>query len=54
MKDPAFKAEAKKRGVPTFSRTWQQVEAAVKVGYGSRKEAAEKLATLLGFRKKKK
>lgn len=54
MKDPVFKAEAKKRGVPTFSRTWQQVEEAVKVGYGSRKEVAERLATLLGFRKKKK
>ena len=54
MKDQAFKAEAKKRGVPTFSRTWQQVEEAVKVGYGSRKEVAKKLATLLGFRKKKK
>ncbi|MFT5439419.1 MAG: tripartite-type tricarboxylate transporter receptor subunit TctC, partial [Alphaproteobacteria bacterium] len=54
MKDPVFKAEAKKRGVPTFSRTWQQVEEAVKVGYGSRKEVAERLASLLGFRKKKK
>lgn len=54
MKDPVFKAEAKKRGVQTFSRTWQQVEEAVKVGYGSRKEVAERLATLLGFRKKKK
>jgi tripartite-type tricarboxylate transporter receptor subunit TctC len=53
VKDPAFKAEAKRRHVPTFSRTWQQVEEAVRVGYGSRKEAAEKLATLLGFRKKK-
>ncbi|MBT5048500.1 MAG: hypothetical protein HOM58_08345 [Rhodospirillaceae bacterium] len=52
--DAAFKAEAKKRGVPTYSRTWQQVEAAVKIGYGSRKEAAEQLATLLGFRKNKK
>ena len=54
LKDPAFLAEAKKRGVPTYTRTWQQVEAAVKVGYSSRKEAAEKLATLLGFRNKKK
>jgi tripartite-type tricarboxylate transporter receptor subunit TctC len=53
LKDPEFLAEAKKRGVPTYTRSWQQVEAAVKVGYGSRKEAAEKLATLLGFRKKK-
>lgn len=53
VKDPAFKAEAKKRGVPTYSRTWQQVEEAVKIGYGSPKEATEKLATLLGFRKKK-
>ena len=53
MKDPAFLAEAKKRGVPTFTRSWQQVEEAVRIGYGSRKEAAEQLATLLGFRKKK-
>lgn len=54
VKDPDFKAEAKKRHVPTFSRTWQEVEQAVKVGYASRKEATERLATLLGYRKKKK
>jgi len=53
LKDPAFHAEGKKRGVPTFTRTWQQVEEAVKVGYASRPEVAEKLATLLGFRKDK-
>lgn len=54
LKDPAFHAEAKKRRVPSISRTWQQVEAAVKVGYASRPAVREKLATLLGFRKKKK
>ncbi len=53
LNDPDFKADAKKRGVPTFTRSWRQVEEAVRVGYGSRKEAAEKLATLLGFRKGK-
>ncbi len=54
LKDPAFIAEGKKRRVPTISRTWQQVEAAVKIGYGSPPAVAEKLATLLGFRKNKK
>lgn len=54
LKDPAFHAEARKRGVPTFTRTWQQVEEAVRIGYGSPREATEKLATLLGFRKKEK
>ena len=54
LKDPAMIAEAKKRGVPTFSRSWQQVEEAVQVGFNSRKEVQEKLATILGFRKKKK
>jgi tripartite-type tricarboxylate transporter receptor subunit TctC len=53
LKDPAMIAEAKKRGVPTFTRSWQQVEKAVQVGFNSRKEVQEKLATLLGFRKKK-
>jgi tripartite-type tricarboxylate transporter receptor subunit TctC len=53
LNDPKFHADAKKRRVPTITRTWQQVEAAVKVGYGSDKAVAEKLATLLGFRKKK-
>ena len=53
LKDPAMIAEAKKRGVPTFTRSWQQVEEAVKVGFNSRKEVQERLATLLGFRKKK-
>lgn len=53
LKDPAMIAEAKKRGVPTFSRSWQQVEQAVQVGFNSRKEVQEKLATVLGFRKKK-
>jgi tripartite-type tricarboxylate transporter receptor subunit TctC len=54
LKDPLFHAEAKKRRVPTITRTWQQVEAAVKIGYASPKHVAEKLATLLGFRKNKK
>lgn len=53
LEDPAMIAEAKKRGVPTFSRSWQEVEAAVQVGFNSRKEVQEKLATILGFRKKK-
>ena len=53
LKDPKMHAEAKKRRVPSNSRSWQQVEAAVKIGYGSRPEVAEKLATLLGYRKKK-
>lgn len=53
LNDPAFHEEAKKRRVPSFTRTWQQVEEAVKVGYASPKPVAEKLATLLGFRKKK-
>ena len=54
LKDPAFHALGKKPRVPTITRTWQQVEAAVKVGYGSPPDVAEKLATLLGFRKEKK
>ena len=53
LKDPAFHAEAKKRHVPTITRSWQQVEEAVKIGYESPKAATEKLATLLGYRKKK-
>jgi tripartite-type tricarboxylate transporter receptor subunit TctC len=53
LKDPAFHALGKKRRVPTITRTWQQVEEAVKVGYASPKDVAENLATLLGFRKKK-
>ena len=53
LNDPAFHAEGKRLRVPTITRTWQQVEAAVKVGYSSPKNVAEKLATLLGFRKKK-
>lgn len=51
FKDPEFLAEAKKRHVPTFTRSWQQVEEAVRVGYASPKEATERLATLLGYRK---
>jgi len=54
LKDPKFHADAKKRRVPSITRTWQQVQAAVKIGYSSRPEVAEKLATLLGFRKHKK
>lgn len=50
LKDPKMIAEAEERKVPTWSRTWQEVEAAVRVGYGSRKEVQEKLATALGFR----
>ena len=53
LKDPDFHAEAKKRRVPSFYRTWQEVEEAVKVGYASPKDVAEKLATALGFRKDK-
>ena len=53
LKDPEFHALAKKRRVPSITRTWQQVEAAVKVGYSSPPHVAERLATLLGFRKKK-
>ncbi len=53
LKDPKFHALAKKRRVPSITRTWQQVEAAVKVGYSSPPHVAERLATLLGFRKKK-
>ena len=54
LNDPAFHAEGKKRHVPTITRTWQQVEEAVRVGYASPPDVAERLATLLGFRKKKK
>jgi len=54
LNDPQFHAEAKKRHVPTFTRTWQQVEEAVKIGYATDTAVAEKLATLLGFRKNKK
>lgn len=54
LKDPKFHALGKRRRVPTITRTWQQVEAAVKVGYASPPHVVEKLATLLGFRKKKK
>ena len=53
LNDPAFHATAKKRHVPTFTRTWQQVEKAVKVGYASPRDATEKLAALLGYRDKK-
>ena len=45
--------EAADRKVPALSRNWQQVEEAVRIGYGSRKEVQEKLATILGFRKPK-
>jgi len=54
LKDPKFHANAKKRRVPSITRTWQQVEEAVRIGYDSPKHVSEKLATLLGFRKKKK
>lgn len=54
LNDEEMKADAAKRGVPTFTRTWQEVEKAVQVGFNSRKEVQEKLATILGFRKKKK
>ena len=53
LNDPEMRAEAAKRGVPTFTRSWQEVEKAVQVGFNSRPEVQEKLATILGFRKKK-
>lgn len=54
MTDPALSSSAEKRRVPISSRSWQQVEAAVNKGYASNPEVAEKLASILGFRKKKK
>ena len=54
VKDPEMLKEAAARKVPAWSRSWQEVEEAVSVGYGSRKEVSEKLATILGFRKDKK
>jgi len=53
VKDPEMLKEAADRKVPTWSRSWQEVEEAVRIGYGSRKEVQEKLATILGFRKPK-
>lgn len=54
VKDPRTHADAKKRGVPMNTRTYQQVQTAIDKGFRSTSKSALTLRKMLGFDKKRK